>query len=181
MLKEARERAEMTQDMLADMIGCVRTTLSKYEAKDDAPYDVIKGYAEHCNAPELISWACKELCPIGQAYSYTRLNAIDYSLPAVILTGEEELKEALKALADLTKLMRNKGHRDDLVYDQQLKAEELLQQAMHDISRLTDIMKITLSKMGFDLAAGVKVNDLKAVKKGYIKKESAMRYAIADS
>ena len=178
MLREARENAGLTQDELAYRLNCDRSTLSRYESKGYAPSDVIVQWSIECNSPELTFWYCRNLCSIGRTYSYNQLNAIDDSLPAVILTGIEEYEEALVALKKFRKLMQNKDHVDDLTRDEKSEAEEMLQQFIHDVSRYTDIAKIVTGKKGFDMSNGVKKNNEKVVLRGYIK-ENSPSYRIA--
>jgi len=180
MLKETRERAGLSQEELAKVINCDRSTISRAESKDYAGTDIILGWSKACNAPELILWYCKSICPIGQAYCYEVLDSIDSSMPSVILTGVEELQEALAALERFGKLVRNRRCRAELSQVEQLEAEDLLQQFAHDISRYADIVKLSAAAMGFDLELGVKANDQKAINRGYIKKKSAMHLAVAN-
>lgn len=179
MLKTARESAGLTQEELAELICCDRSTISRAETKGQAAPDVILGWGKACNAPELTFLYCKHICPIGQAYSYEMLDGIDKSMPAVIITGIEELKEGLDALESFGRLTRNKRHRHELSRQEQNEAEELLQQFVHDISRYTDIVKMSAARMGFDLEQGVRTNDQKALNRGYIKTKNRPSFAVA--
>jgi len=178
MLKVARERAGLTQEELAYLLKCDRSTLSRYELKGYAPADVVYLWAKACKSPELINWYCKRICPIGKAYSYEMLDRIDNSMPAVIFAGIEEFEEGLVALQTFRKLMQNKSHKDDLSKDSQEQAEECLQQFIHDISRFTAIAKMTAAVMGFDIELGVKKNDRKVRQRGYTK-ENSSSYVVA--
>jgi transcriptional regulator with XRE-family HTH domain len=178
MLKAAREKAGLTQEELAYRLKCDRSTLSRYELKKTAPSDVIVQWSLECNAPELTFWYCKHNCAIGQMYSYKPLNSVDLTLPAILFVGIEEYSEALGAMRRFRKLMQNKDNIEELNEESIEEAEQLIQQFVHDVSRLSDIMKISLAKRGFDMAEGVKESDKKMKLKGYIK-ENSSSYVVA--
>ena len=113
MLREAREKAGLTQEQAAARLPVSRRALAYYEAGErDAPPEVVRAAARVYRAPELLVALAGESPLVGVAMAETALEAVGWL--------REELREALDA-ADRAEAMLRRGEPtpevDEQIYD----------------------------------------------------------------
>jgi len=95
-LKEARERAGLSQEKASRKLFIGRRTLHDYEKKDDAPRETILKMSEVYGDQGLPLRYCWEKCPIGRKYATP---VVTTDLAQMVLKLVKELND-VKAMRD---------------------------------------------------------------------------------
>lgn len=91
MFREARLKADLTQDRAIELISVGKRNFCRYEKGERVPPpDVTLGMTRAYKRPELAFRYCKEYCPIGQAL---RLSITKKEMPTCYLRFQKEFEE----------------------------------------------------------------------------------------
>lgn len=170
MYKQARKDAGLSIEEAAFRIHIAPRTLCKYEAVETVPPpEVVLAMAREYKRPEMTQLYCRETCPIGQAYSYEVLNAVNTDLAHIVLKVAEEVEEAKAALDKAMRIVINKRARNDFS-DQEWNDFRQAVMEFIDVEHAVEVLKIALGKMT-DISAMVAEHNRKCEQKGYVRKE----------
>src|SRR3712207_2508329 len=110
MYKSARKKKELSIEEAAYKLHIANRTLSNYENYQTLPPpEVVLEMNRVYNNPNMTLIYCKRYCPIGKVFNYEILNNVNLSLESVLMSLEQELKEAEEALPRLIKIIRNRS------------------------------------------------------------------------
>jgi len=170
MFKSARKATGMSIDEASFRVHVAPRTLVKYEAGETVPPpEVVLGMSRVYRKPEMTQEYCRHNCAIGRVYSYEILNAIDTSLPAVIMKLAVEMEEARQVFNRLLVITVNKQKREDFSSQEWTEFSQIVQEFL-DIEHGVEILKIALGRI-CDVSVLVEQHNQKCWEKGYVKKE----------
>jgi len=173
MYKEARKAAGLSIEEASFRLHIAPRTLCKYEAGDVVPPpEVVLEMSKVYGRPEMTQVYCKRNCAIGRAYSYEILDAIDDSLPAVILKLAVELEEARQLFNRLMIVSVNKQKREDFSQGDWAEFSQIVQEFL-DVEHNVEIFKLAIGRI-VDVAEFVEVHNNKCRDNGYTKKKVAL-------
>lgn len=126
MLKQVRTDNDMTQKVLANIVGVDQSRISAYENGEDIPNDIAINIIKALNSPRLtMALSSTRRGEVINIPSLTNVNEDVVNVLDVIL---EEAEEVLVAGKSLKKLIRNKKSRLDFTDIEMEKVMELEEQ-----------------------------------------------------
>ncbi len=175
MYKDARNRAGLSREEAAYRIHTSPRALANYElGQATPPPDIVLCMSREYNAAELPERYCSEHCAIGQTLGYIMLDGVSRDLASVLLSLQQETKEAVDKLESLLRLARNKRSRRDFT-DEEWAAFTPAFQEWLDVEHNIRIFKFALGSLD-DLSEQVREHNAKCQARGYSKrKEQAGR------
>jgi transcriptional regulator with XRE-family HTH domain len=171
-IKETRKNLNLTQEEFANKIGISRNSYIWYENKKrPIPDDIVIAIANHFDKPKILA---EHLYEKGTEFFNTPiLNNVD-TYPSVVIDALiEESKEALNALEDIKRLIRNKIE----LTEQDIKVLLELEEQVGDLYTALKMHFITMQER-----YNVKIKDIekrcnnKLKSKGYITRKQVLAF-----
>lgn len=173
MYRDARTQSGISRDEASFKLHVAPRTLANYETGEtEPPPEVVLAMAQVYRQPEMTQVYCKQNCAIGKVYSYEILNAIDTSLPAVILKLAVELEEARTVFNRLMVLTVNKQKREDFSSAEWIEFSQIVQEFL-DVEHNVEVLKLAIGRI-VDVAEFVEAHNKKCREHGYTKEKVAL-------
>jgi transcriptional regulator with XRE-family HTH domain len=175
MYRDARRQAGMSIEDAAYRLHIGTRTLTNYEhGVTIPPPEVVASMARVYNHPGLTVRYCRMECTIGRLFGYEILDAIDASLPSVVMKLAAELDEARAMVGQLLHLVPNKQRRSDFREDEWREFTAIIQE-FFDVEHAIEVLKHALGVLaGVDeVADQIGVHNRKCVERGYARRKKA--------
>lgn len=162
--------ARLTQQKAADSGEVDLRTLQNYlyEKSSSTPKFAL-GLSKATNHPEITHIYCHEECPIGQAYSYIHLDAVNTDPISVLAKLQGELQELQDIYTYLFAVTVNKRSIKDFKEAEEKAFEDYIQELL-DVEHNIQVFKIALARW-VDITPFIQRHNQKCIDHGYVKKE----------
>jgi len=186
-IRQSRERAGLTQQELADFAGNGRVNVTRSQTSAEergAPASLarLRQYDRVFRDPWFHIRICNEVCPFNRDYAVPLLNAIDRHPATMLNAGEEELGEAVSAVARIMRLLRNKPDRRSLSGEDRRQLEADAEQLFDVKVWLTHLEPQLHEQFGLDPRFVADRARRKYEERGYIRqRDSGQRVAAVAS
>lgn len=173
MYKDSRKKAGLSIEEAAARLHISPRTLSNYEDSKTIPSpEVILSMSKEYKQPFITKLYCKECCAIGKCYSYEILNNVDLDLSSVLMSLQTEVNEAMQVLPKMSKLIRNKKHREDFSKEEWKEFIKSLHEWI-DLEHNIECLKVVFNEFS-DVTTIIQEHNEKCIKKHYVDKNKVM-------
>lgn len=174
MYRAARQACGLSREEAAFRLHIGSRTLANYESGETVPPpEVVLAMSKLYQQPWLTQHYCRRCCAIGEKFSYEILNNVDLSFPGIILSLQEELREAAQALEEMLALIRNKRARSDFRQDEWRRFSRCLHEFL-DVEHNIEVLKIELNRL-CDVAELIEEHNAKCYRNKYAVAETKKR------
>jgi len=170
-LKEHRERENLTQTQMANLINVSRSTYGAYErGTRTIPDDVIAKAVNEFENPEILAEFAYDRGT--EFFNVPVLDNVDKHPLVVIDVLIEEASEMIKALMQIRRAIKNK-HSADQIKKEDFKVLMEHEEQVGDVYAALKMHFVTMSKFGVNVKDVERMCIRKLINKHFIKKEKA--------